>query len=305
MRFLTTGLLLCSLLPGSTLAFQTLPAQNIRTVSRPRVLQRSFGYSRSARNPATLIYAEQSLDQELDGGKKAIVGGYMASKKLYLLLSLLLLGLTRDYRKFTTVSGFFIAAGLSHILSVATTHDRLASDTYKRLNIGLMGYNLLSLFTIPGEVGLFLGTAKAYVYSVAAFVVQSYGAHTAYEGWRRGLQKGADPKKQLTEGIVETAKTVLPTKERGTMYRNFLLFFLGESFYMLYKIVISLRPSPMKASLLTGAFARRGLIVTMLYSLKDAGERDRLKGTTFIQSDYLIGLWLFMSKSNAVSSIAR
>ena len=29
----------------------------------------------------------------------------------------------------------------------------------------------------------------------------------------------------------------------------------------------------------------------MIYSLKDAAERDRLTGTTFIQMNYMVGIW--------------
>jgi hypothetical protein len=31
----------------------------------------------------------------------------------------------------------------------------------------------------------------------------------------------------------------------------------------------------------------------MMYSLKDAAERDRLAGTTFIQMNFMIFIWLF------------
>jgi type IV secretory pathway TrbD component len=33
------------------------------------------------------------------------------------------------------------------------------------------------------------------------------------------------------------------------------------------------------------------MISTMVYSLKDAAERDRLAGTTFIQMNVMVGLW--------------
>jgi len=33
-------------------------------------------------------------------------------------------------------AGFGIASGLSYILAGANEHDRLQSDTYKRLNVG-------------------------------------------------------------------------------------------------------------------------------------------------------------------------
>lgn len=36
------------------------------------------------------------------------------------------------------------------------------------------------------------------------------------------------------------------------------------------------------------------MISTMIFSLKDAAERDRLTGTTFIQLNLLVGLWAIL-----------
>lgn len=44
-------------------------------------------------------------------------------------------------------------------------------------------------------------------------------------------------------------------------------------------------------SLHWSAVGRLFLVTTILYTLKDAAERDRLKGTTFIQLHVLVGAW--------------
>lgn len=49
-----------------------------------------------------------------------------------------------------------------------------------------------------------------------------------------------------------------------------------------------------EVSLQWGAVARLLMISTMIYSLKDAAERDRLTGTTFIQLNVMVGLWSFL-----------
>ena len=36
------------------------------------------------------------------------------------------------------------------------------------------------------------------------------------------------------------------------------------------------------------------MISTMIYSLKDAAERDRLTGTTFIELNVMVGLWAIL-----------
>ena len=49
-------------------------------------------------------------------------------------------------------------------MSGATEHDRLGSDTYKRLNVGLLVFNLISLLTMPAELGFFRRTTKERIY---------------------------------------------------------------------------------------------------------------------------------------------
>lgn len=44
-------------------------------------------------------------------------------------------------------------------------------------------------------------------------------------------------------------------------------------------------------SLQWSAIGRLFMIASMIYSLKDAAERDRLTGTTFIQLNLLVGVW--------------
>jgi hypothetical protein len=46
-----------------------------------------------------------------------------------------------------------------------------------------------------------------------------------------------------------------------------------------------------EVSLQWSALARLGMISTMIYSLKDAAERDRLTGTTFIGLNVMVGFW--------------
>ena len=47
-------------------------------------------------------------------------------------------------------------------------------------------------------------------------------------------------------------------------------------------------------SLKWSAVARLFMISTMVYTLKDAAERDRLTGTTFIQLNLMVGLWAIL-----------
>jgi hypothetical protein len=141
---------------------------------------------------------------------------------------------------------------------------------------------------------------------MAAFA-QVFGAIMAYTGWRRGLGDSHNHSlllllllKELKEGIQSTFRGIWLTQGRGTVYRNALLVFLAGTVRAIYKLLASssLEPGGLQTtSLYASGVASIGLVTTIVYSLKDAGERDRLSGTSFIQMHYLVGLWLFLSKS--------
>ena len=49
--------------------------------------------------------------------------------------------------------------------------------------------------------------------------------------------------------------------------------------------------TPFDITLLWSAISRLFLVSSLIYSLKDAAERDRLTGSTFIQLNCIIGVW--------------
>jgi hypothetical protein len=49
-------------------------------------------------------------------------------------------------------------------------------------------------------------------------------------------------------------------------------------------------------SLQWSAVSRLFFISSLLYSLKDAAERDCLSETTFVHANYLIAVWAFIGK---------
>jgi hypothetical protein len=205
--------------------------------------------------------------------------------------------------KFGGAAGYGMAAGLCHILKGAAKHNRLNSDTYKRLSVGLLGFTLLSLFALPGEAG-FLPTA---VPSVVLFMILTLsrllGASAAYRGWVQGVRGDAkaSPRqlgKELYQGTLDSIKGLrVQFKQKALTYRNLLLIVIVSCFSSIMEGIFDLR---YKKDLLIGNFeislqwsavARLFMISTMIYSLKDAAERDRLTGTTFIQLNLMIGLW--------------
>ena len=135
---------------------------------------------------------------------------------------------------------------------------------------------------------------------MAAFA-QVFGAIMAYTGLGDSHNHSLLLLKELKEGIRQsTFRGIWLTQGRGTVYRNALLVFLAGTVRAIYKLLASssLEPGGLQTtSLYASGVASIGLVTTIVYSLKDAGERDRLSGTSFIQMHYLVGLWLFLSKS--------
>jgi hypothetical protein len=54
-------------------------------------------------------------------------------------------------------------------------------------------------------------------------------------------------------------------------------------------------------SLQWSAVSRLFLVSSMIYSLKDAAERDRLSGSTFIQMNYMVAIWALVGELGLAS----
>ncbi|GKY96145.1 hypothetical protein MPSEU_000574500 [Mayamaea pseudoterrestris] len=178
-------------------------------------------------------------------------------------------------------AGYGIASGLCYILQGATNHDRLKSVTYKRLNIGLLGFSLMSLAAVPGEAGFLPTFVPALLLSLVATIVRLLGAFAAYSGWVQGLGGKASPRTLIQDFAQDTKETLLGlrVKHKGALFRNAFVHLAIGAF---------------EISLHWSAVARLFMISTIIYSLKDAAERDRLQGTTFIQLNVMVGIWAFL-----------
>ena len=108
--------------------------------------------------------------------------------------------------------GLLVAAGVAKILAMATFHDRLGSDTYKRLNLLLMGFCVINLtsftyFTTPALAGL--------------------GVFVAWDGFVngiRGFQPNADSIPGIGDALKEWREGIVETIEGLFKARNFVAF---------------------------------------------------------------------------------
>lgn len=135
-------------------------------------------------------------------------------------------------------AGFGLAAGLCYILAHATEQNRLSSDTYKRLNVGLLGFFLVGLLAIPGEAAFAHQASSALALTGLLTLLRACGAAVSFAGWKRGVvgsDKGGTvnpPLKTLQllvtdlfRGTRETLMGILrvQNKKKALTYRNSLL----------------------------------------------------------------------------------
>jgi hypothetical protein len=198
-------------------------------------------------------------------------------------------------KKVAGAVGFGLASAVSYILAGANDHDRLGSDTYKRLNIGLLGFATLGLFALPGEAAFLPNFGSFTVLVTAIALVKALVGIVAFDGWKRGVGLETSLIREMFEGTKSTLAGLWFTKKRGAAYRNPLVLVIDgliSSFFEGCFFLTNNMPK-LETSLWWSAVSRLFLITTMMYSLKDAAERDRLAGTTFIQMNFMIFIWLF------------
>jgi hypothetical protein len=203
--------------------------------------------------------------------------------------------------------GYALAAGLCRVLESAAIAQRLSSDTYRRLNLGLAAFCGLSVTAVPGEAA-FLNSVRATGVLVAFLTaVRFWGLVIALRGWTHGLgiRLGGDDGAaramllQLARGTRETVSGFLRVQspKKALTYRNCLGLvgigmvssFMEGLFHIRYRNEFV--RTWFEISLQWSAVARLAMIATIIYSLKDAAERDRLSGSTFIELNVMVGAW--------------
>lgn len=261
------------------------------------------------------------MEKKVAGRKKRLTMGYQLASWAYATAALISLvswgGVTSSSLYYVFGGGPLTAAAILHILKGAATHDRLGSDTYKRLNLAVIAFSLVQL-VIPTGTMPWPSRLAFKVPGFLSFVNGIKGYGYGCLGW----DKSKETKTALTdftEGVKSTLKgmTVIKTKSIGYVIGTLIM---GSMSLLKSKelATILLFPSPTEApaSILTiftklSKMARLGMVATIMYSLKDASDRDRLGGTTFVQLNFLaaaafssIGLYLLPTWGTA-SSIAQ
>lgn len=180
-------------------------------------------------------------------------------------------------------AGPFLASGIAYILVGASANDRLSSDTYKRLNLALGQFGLVGLLArgiVTTQKSLFIATS--FVAMVNCIKGYGYGL----KGWEL---KKASAVQDLIDGTKTAAATVTKIPNAKS------LGYLGATLTLAPILVLnfwnSVKFAFARSDLAYAAYLFRYkkllLLTVAAFTLKDAADRGRLEGTTFIELNFM------------------
>jgi len=246
---------------------------------------------------------DKKMAKKVVGRKKRVVVGYTLASVLYLLTAVRAILTQNNQLSVGTIAyascGSVLASGLAFIQKGAAENDRLRSDTYKRLNIFMAWHGfLVSIITLKA---LFGPDPLALMTNVIAMVNSIKGYGYGARGWT--LREGVPFVEDLTQVVKNTVQGMI-----GSFPQNMksIGYFLGTATVGTLKISKGMEVGKLliqsggSISFLVGTRLFRctklGLLAVCMYNLKDAADRDRLNGTTFIQLNFLCSLvWASMA----------
>ncbi|KAG7368512.1 hypothetical protein IV203_031255 [Nitzschia inconspicua] len=241
----------------------------------------------SARYPISIV-------DKVAGRKKRLKIGYQVSFVLYMIDSVLYL----LRRGFQSQSLFYIFGGgtatisiLLYILIGAASNDRLSSETYKRLNLTVIIFSVLQLpmpmyhwtegvvSKVPAFVAL-VNAVKGYCFGVVGWDKSrnmSFMLTDLKDGIMASVQGSIALKQESIGYLIGTAFICVMTAVKVLDFVKVFMVPCGEGTSNTYMILSKL-----------SSLGRLGVMASIMYTLKDAADRNRLSGTTFVQLNYLM-----------------
>lgn len=303
------------LLLPATQAFHVISRLPAAAVATPR--QNAPGWNKSdigrKRYPMTLQMSEDPLPDEakdtnnkLIKRKKRVVMGYKAASFNYLIL--VLCTYTAAAAPPGSAVGPLLAAGLAHILHGAAAADRLGSDTYKRLTLVLTKYSLAGLVVsviLRAPVRfkpLFI--SSSLVATINGIKGYGYGA----KGWelKGGASAVTNDLKHLIKSSIKTLCS-LPKNVKSAGYLAITALLTSLTLAKLWNVAKLLLGEPASSAVIGTSvmrLVRLNVMAVVSLVLKDAADRDRLEGTTFIQLNMLLSFAFFMACTYSIFSFS-
>ena len=203
-------------------------------------------------------------------------------------------------------SGQTLAGGIAYVLASAAQNNRLNSDTYKRLNLGLMEYGLVGLtigvlgapfrkdpFLVLPALLATIHSLKGYFYGVLGWDKNNNNNQKTTTRLVQDFWQGT---KSTTQSVAESLRSK-PKNVKSFLYLGATLLVGALTLSKAGEIVAVARGSPQGGvggwfflATRLSRFGRLAFLATVLYTLKDAADRDRLEGTTFIELNFLSSL---------------
>eukprot|EP00980_Cylindrotheca_fusiformis_P030943 scaffold25665_cov113-Cylindrotheca_fusiformis.AAC.3 len=234
---------------------------------------------------------EDRTAKKLARRKKRVVLGYKAVASSYAFLAAFVFS-RGGFSKFPLLfaaGNVSMPAVVAYLLVDAAKNDRLQSDTYKRLNLALLEYGVLGLATVAMAAEK-QGKPLAYLPFVLTMTNSIKGYAYGVLGWDK---KNAETSlvQDFRQGIASTLKGLIkiPKSLNSLGYLSATLLVGGltlSNLLEMFKLFPSSSGLPGIAPILS-RFNRLLFLTTILYTLKDAADRERLTGTTFIRLNYL------------------
>jgi len=228
--------------------------------------------------------------EKIEGRKKRVIAGYKILVAGYLAFGAIICAISR---KPFYGAGPLLASGVSYSMIGAAENSRLSSDTYKRLNIGLFEFGVTGFLA-----GILMKLSPVWALTCFITVVNSVkGYGYGLKGWELGDQC---VKEEIKSGM-KTNIGVL-TKVPNPKSAFYLAGTLAVGTFKLVKlseIFNIIKASGSNYVLGTRLFrlSKLMLLTVIMFTLKDAADRDRLEGTTFIELNALasitFGTWAF------------
>eukprot|EP00804_Cyclotella_cryptica_P026530 CCRYP_015375-RA/>CCRYP_015375-RA protein AED:0.43 eAED:0.43 QI:0/-1/0/1/-1/1/1/0/350 len=241
---------------------------------------------------------EQSIriddKKKIEGRKNRVLLGYRAMVTAYLSAGIVSASRSGISSSLLRVIAGYIAmpTGISYILISAAANNRLGSDTYKRLNLALLEYSVVGLSAVT------LGRGRNKVLALA-FILSIINCIKGYAYGVLGWEKGNDTTllKDIATGARETLKGFFSVPKNITAFGYLLVTTMVAAlkFEKLIEVFKFIQANSIYAEGLAmplARFNRLALLTLCLYTLKDAADRDRLGGTTFIELNCLCSLSL-------------
>mmetsp|Transcript_4367 Transcript_4367/g.6355 ORF Transcript_4367/g.6355 Transcript_4367/m.6355 type:complete len:388 (-) Transcript_4367:136-1299(-) len=247
------------------------------------------------------LNADEKMAKKIVGRKMRVQNGY---KIIAIGYALNVLFSVSWVIAFHVAASMTLPAGIAYILNGAAKNDRLSSDTYKRLNLALGFYGFFGFFAKSAFKQRMISILWGLT-SVVTMINCIKGYGYGLKGW--ALSDKVNPISELADGTKSYFATLVkPIKDWKAFGYLVATLLFGYMKLLALSDVITDVFSGSSGLQFAGRniiqYIRLMLLSTLTFTLKDAADRDRLMGTTFIETNIFVAL---ASTSMAVLSFTR